>query len=242
MMPRMIRNAVHLTLAAGLLASPALAQDAQEEFEPVAAPPSWSFVIGAGTDNRSKDVSKSAGDPFAFAEAEWTSGAGQVYFAPAVETVKTGGARWEATAAAGFRPQLMGFDLDLNVAHKWRVDADPGQDSRAWELTADVMRSIGPLEGRIRVQYSPDGTGATESWTWTEARIGWEFRPGLEITTAVGRRQQENAIDYTGWNAGVTWDMTRDLALDVRWHDTDAPPSAGENYDGALVATISRYF
>lgn len=238
----MIRHAVYLALAAGLLASPALAQEAEDDAGYVAGPATWSFVIGAGTDNRSKDVSKSDTDAFVFAEAELASADGRFYAAPAIETIKSIGSDVELTLAAGYRPQLAGFDLDLNVAHKWRVDADPGADNAAWEFTADVTRSIGPVEGRIRLQHSPDGAGTVEAWTWVEARVGWEFRPGFEGTVAVGRREQDNAIDYTGWNAGVTWAMTRDLDLDVRWHDTDAPQAAGEIYEGALVATVSRYF
>ncbi len=241
----MIRSAINLTPAAlaALLAAPAFAQDAADPDEAVvqAPKPSWEFVIGAGTDNRSKEVSKSQNDPFFFAEAEWTSGDGSFYFAPSIETIKSSGSDVETVLAAGYRPQVMGFDLDLNVAHKWRLDANPGVDAEFWELTADVKRSIGPVDARLRIQHSPDGAGATEAWTWTEARVGWELNPTTLIRAAVGRREQDGSVDYTGWNAGVTWSLTRDLDLDVRWHDTDAH-TAGEAYEGALVATVSKFF
>ena len=138
-------------------------------------------------------------------------------------------------------PQVAGFDVTLEAAHKWQVDADPGADAEAWEFTADVSRSIGPASGRVRLQYSPDGTGATEAWTWAEARVGWAFPDKLEASAAIGRREQADSLDYTGWNAGFSYALTRNLEADLRYHATDADVP-GEKYDDALVAGLSFAF
>lgn len=233
----MIRTLTTASAALALLvaAAPASAQD------PAPASGSWSFVVGAATDNRSKAVSKSDGEPFVWGEAEWESASGMFYAGPSFETVKASGSDLEVALNAGVRPQFAGFDLDLNVKHKWLVDADPAADDDAWEFTADVKRSIGPASGRLRVQYSPDSTGATEAWTWAEARLGWEFTDKLYASAAIGRREQDNSVDYTGYDIGLNYALTRNLEAELRWYGTDADVP-GEQYADSLVAGVSLAF
>jgi len=221
-------------IAALAVATPVLAQEAPRD--------AWSFSASAGTDNRSKGISKTEGEGFVGFSAEWTSVSGLFYAGPGAETIKSSiHSELEVELGAGMRPEFMGFDLDLNATHKWQVDADPAADNTAWEFTGDVKRSIGPASARLRLQYSPDGFGATEAWTWVEGRIGWGFSDRLNGTAAVGRREQGNRVGYSAWDAGVTWDLTEDLELDLRWYDTDAGVST-ETYDSALVAAINVYF
>ena len=217
------------------LAIPAAAQDA-------APAGSWSFAIGTATDNRSKGASKSDGEAFVFGEAEWESASGLFYAGPGLQTIKSSsGSELELEVGAGLRPEVAGFDLDLNVAHKFLIDAAAGYDDSAWELTADVKRSIGPASGRLRVQYSPDGMGGTEAWTWVEARLGWDFTNRLEGTAAIGRREQDNSLDYTAWNAGLTYALTDNLDGELRYYATDADVP-GAQYADSLVVGISLAF
>lgn len=232
----MLRILTTAVAATALLAcaAPAMAQDAPSD--------SWSFAFGAATDNRSKDASKSDGDPFVWGEAEWESASGLFYAGPSFETIRSStGSELEVKASAGIRPQLAGFDLDLNAAFKYQVDANPGADADAWEFTADVKRSIGPASGRLRLQYSPDSTGSTEAWTWVEARVGWDFTDKLSGTASIGRREQDNSLDYTGWNAGFSYALTRNIEADLRYHATDADVP-GEQYADALVAGVTFAF
>ena len=223
-------------LATTLLAFavPAAAQDA--------AAGSWAFAVGAGTDNRSKGASKSDGDAYVWGEAEWENASGLLYGGAGFQTIKSSsGSDLEVEAGFGVRPELAGFDLDLNATYKSQIDAVAGYDDTAWELTADIKRSIGPASGRVRFQYSPDGMGGTEAWTWVEARLGWDFTNKLEGTAAIGRREQDNSLDYTAWNAGVTYALTDNLDADVRYYATDADVP-GEQYADSLVAAISLAF
>ena len=223
-------------LATTLLAFavPAAAQDA--------AAGSWAFAVGAGTDNRSKGASKSDGDAYVWGEAEWENASGLLYGGAGFQTIKSSsGSDLEVEAGFGVRPELAGFDLDLNATYKSQIDAVSGYDDTAWELTADVKRSIGPASGRVRFQYSPDGMGGTEAWTWVEARLGWDFTNKFEGTAAIGRREQDNSLDYTAWNAGLTYALTDNLDADVRYYATDADVP-GEQYADSLVAAISLAF
>lgn len=230
----MLKSSV-ATLAFLVFAAPAAAQD-----RPWAD--GWSFAAGVASDNRSKDASKSDGDPFIWGQAEWESADGLFYAGSAFETIKSsGGSELELEVAAGVRPTLAGFDLDLNAAYKHQVESDPGVDDTAWEFTADASRSIGPASARVRLQHSPDGTGSTEAWTWVSARVGWDFTDKLTVNAEVGRREQDESLDYTGGNVGLTYALTRDLELDLRYHATDAPVRT-EQYADALVAGITIAF
>lgn len=227
-------KAVLLALAATALASPALAQS-------LSGPGSWSFAVGAATDNRSKNASKSQGDAFVYGLAEWESDDGFFYGGTGAETIDSNGSNVEHDLNAGIRPTIAGFDVDLNVAHKWQIDADPDTDNDAFEFTANVSRSIGPANARVQLQHSPNGTGDTRAWTWVEIRAGWDFTEKLSADASIGRREQNGNIDYTGWNAGVTYAVNDSLDLDLRWHDTDAD-EPGPQYEGALVAGVNVYF
>jgi uncharacterized protein (TIGR02001 family) len=233
----MLRILTTAAAATALLATavPAAAQDAGPASN-------WSLAFGAATDNRSKGISKSNGEAFVWGEAEWESASGLFYAGPGFQTIKSSsGSELELEARAGLRPELAGFDLDLNATYKSQIDATAGFDDTAWELTADVRRSIGPASGRVRFQYSPDGMGGTEAWTWVEARVGWDFTNRLEGTAAIGRREQDNNLDYTAWNAGFTYALTDNLDADIRYYATDADVP-GEQYADGLVAGISLAF
>ncbi|MEH6665868.1 MAG: TorF family putative porin [Brevundimonas sp.] len=233
----MLRTAL---LAAALVGLSASAVSAQEtEFR---LPDGFGVEIGAGTDNRSKSASKTHGDAYAYGVVDYVPATGDFYVSGSVEGVDSNGADWETKLLAGWAPQFAGFDLDFNAAHKWLVDPVAGADDDAWEFTANVSRSIGPASARLQYQYSPDATGSTRSFSWIEARVGWAFTPRLEGTAAVGRREQRGNIDYTGWNVGATYALTRNLDLDVRWHDTDVDLPADDKYDETLAAEIRLAF
>lgn len=234
----MIRTTA-LALACAAFALPAFAQDANAQGAGERSP--WSLAIGAASDNRSKDASKSDGDPYAWAEAEWESESGYFYAGPSAETIKAGGSELELDVSGGIRPQWLGFDWDFNVARKWRVDAESGYDDKAWEFTANMERSIGPASARLQLQHTPDGTGSVEAWTWASVRLGWEFTPKLAATAEVGRREQDNSVDYTGGNIGVSYALTDVLELDMRYHATDTNVRT-EQYADRLVVGISAAF
>ncbi len=235
-MLRTLTTAAVLATALLAAAAPVAAQDTP------APSGSWSFAVGAATDNRSKGASKSDGEAYVWGEAEWENASGLIYAGSGFQTIQSSsGSDLEVEVGAGVRPEVAGFDLDLNVTFKSQIDAASTYDDNAWELTADVKRSIGPASGRVRLQYSPDGMGGTEAWTWVEGRLGWDFTDKLEGTAAIGRREQDNSLDYTAWNAGFTYALTDNIDADLRYYATDADVP-GEQYADSLVAGISLAF
>ena len=201
----------------------------------------WSFELGAATDNRSKNASKTGNDGHVFGSATWESADRRFYAGPAFEGVQSAGSNVELAFAAGYAPEAFGFEFDFNLAYLNRVGAEAGFDEDALELTADMRRAIGPAWGNLQVQYAPDAAGETKSFVWVEAELGWEFTNRLSASAAVGRREQVGAPDYTGWNAGVAYAVTETTSLDLRWHGTDIQRE-GEQYEDALVASVMVAF
>jgi uncharacterized protein (TIGR02001 family) len=220
-------------LALAALAAPAFAQD---------EPDNWSVTFGAATDYRSKGASKTLGDPYAFGEVEWRTDDERFYVAAAVAHVKQSiGAEGEADLTIGFRPEAAGFSFDLNAMYRVYPDADSGTDDDYWEFTADASRSVGPVSGRLRVQYSPDNAGGSHAFTWYEARAGYKITPKLRATAAIGRRETEDSLDYTAWNLGVTWRLQDRLNVDLRYYDTDRE-AFGPQYEDAVVGALTFDF
>ena len=79
-------------LALALTAAPAMAQT---------APGQWSFGFGAGTDNRSKDVSKSMGQEYVWATGEWESDSGFFYVDGGLEGIESNGSDTEGKLGLG---------------------------------------------------------------------------------------------------------------------------------------------
>lgn len=231
----MIRFALVATVFVSLPCA-ALAQDRDNaRYDPDRGSP-WTFELGAGSDNRSKGASKSGNDPYVFAEVQYNAASG--FYADAeFETIDSAGSKVETEVEAGWQFSISGLDFDTSVSHKWRIDADPGHDDAAFEFQFDVMRDFGPVDARLRIEHSPDGLGSTQAWTWFEARARWPLADRFQAGLTVGRREQDNAPDYTGWSAGVAYALTDITELEVSWHGTDIGDQ-GAQYEDALVAAV----
>lgn len=224
---------------------PAVAHAQEDVVDSIDTPPPspWSFEVAVGTDNRSKDASKSDGEAFATAAVEWAPGDSGFYVALSGETIDhSTGADLEGELSAGWAGDAGPVELDLNAAHKWLFNANPGSDDTAWEFTADFSRDLTDrVDARIRLQYSPDSAGSTRSWTWVEMRGRVRVTDRIRLSAAIGRREQVNSRDYTGWNIGADFEITDTLGFDLRWHDTDQDDVSNQ-YDGALVGVLTAEF
>jgi hypothetical protein len=232
----MIRPLLSALILIAALSTTAVAQDRDNaRYDPDRTSP-WTFELGDATDNRSKGASKSGGDPYVFGEVQYNAANG--FYADAeFETIDSAGSTVETEIEAGWQGSGGGFDFDASVSHKWRVNADPGQDYAAVEFQFDVMRDFGAVDTRLRVEHSPDGLGSTEAWSWIETRMRWPIVDRLQGAVMVGRREQDKGPDYTGWSAGAAYALTDVAELELAWHGTDIGDQ-GEHYEDALVAAV----
>ncbi len=230
----MIRSSV--AALALLFPTAVLAQDEDNARYVADRGSNWTYELGAGTDNRSKGASKSAGSLYVFGEAQWNAANG-FYADVEFETIDSSGSHVETEAEAGWQYSALGLDFDTSASHKWRIGAVAGHDDAAWEYQFDVIKDFGAVDSRFRVEHSPDGLGSTERWTWVEGRLRWPLSERLKASVTLGLREQDSAPDYTGWNAGVAYAVTETTSLDLRWHGTDADDE-GDQYKDALVASV----
>lgn len=201
----------------------------------------WNFAVGASTDNRQRDISKSEGEASTWGRATWNTNDNGAYAMAAYETLDMGGADIGLAAFTGIRRQIAGFDTDLQISYKALVDANAGFDGDTFETKVDLTRTYGKTRTRLRAEYSPDGLGATKEWVWVSAYAAHPITPKLSASAEIGYREQRNNVDYTGFNAGVTYAVTPHIGVDVRWHGTDADLPVATHKD-RIVAGISYSF
>lgn len=201
----------------------------------------WKVTVGAGSDNRARDASKSDGESYVWGRALWFSPSGLFYAGPAFETLNMGGAEEGVAIFTGIRPSFAGFDIDVQTSYKTVLDADTGFDDGTYEAKIDVSRAVGDMKARLRAEYSPDGLGATKEWTWVSAQITHPITRSLNGSAEIGYRDQKNNVSYTGYNIGVTYAVTPKMGLDLRWHGTDTNIT-GEQHNDRMVASVTYGF
>ena len=198
---------------------------------------SFDFNVGVASENIGKGLGKSGGEPSV--SGEIGVGQGDFYASLSASTVDIAqGADTETVATVGYAPEFGEWKFDVSAMHKTLTGAPAGYDDRFMEYQADASRAVGPVGLRMRVNYSPDGSGGTgEAW-WVEAQGGVALDARTRATVALGERITNGDTAYLAWNAGVKRKLTDQFALDVRWYDTDSH-ELGERYDGRLVAALT---
>jgi uncharacterized protein (TIGR02001 family) len=139
----------------------------------------------------------------------------------------------------GYRSEVGGFDVDLGFAAYFY----PGQPDQAdydfVELKAAASRAVGPVTLGVAVFWSADYFGDDDSATYVEASASFSPVPDWTVSGAVGHRALDVFGDYATWNLGATYAVTDNVAIDVRYHDTDLDDPLA---DGRVVGSIKVAF
>ena len=199
-----------------------------------------SWTAGMASEYVGKGIGKSNGEMAPFGQVEVSSG--QFYgslFASTAES--SSGADAETITQVGWRPTVGGVKLDLAVLNRDLPGTRAGVDKNWFEYQADISQTFGRFSTRFRVNYTPDGSGATEEAWWIELQGSMALDSKTRASVAYADRSADGGADYTAWNAGVKRKITDDLSLDVRWFDT-GDHGLGEPYEGRLVASLSVAF
>lgn len=206
----------------------------------VADAQSFEGQVAVASEYVGKGLGKSAGDPSVSGSLELENDG---FYASifASSAALSSGAHAEVITAVGYRPEFAGFDFDLSVMNRDLPGSNPGYDQNYWEYQADASRKLGPVSTRLRVNYTPDGAGGTQEAWWIELQGGVALDSKTKATAAVADRSADGGAEYVAWNAGVKRKLTDNLALDVRWFDTDGH-SFGEPYEGRLVGSLALSF
>ena len=148
----------------------------------------------------------------------------------------------EVDVYAGYRPEVGGYNLDFGVIGYLYTSQPDGADYDYVEFKAAASRAIGPATLGAAIFYSPDFFGASEDEaTYAEVNGAWSPLDRWTVSGAVGRQWVSSDFDYNTWNVGAAYQLTDNLAVDVRYHDTDEH-DFGDNYGARAVATLKATF
>lgn len=197
----------------------------------------FSFQVGVASQYVGKGVGKSNEEPSVSGSVEVThSGFYASLFGATAELSQ--GSDAEILTTVGYRTTVAGTGLDFAVINRDLPGTRPGVDANYTEYQADLSRKIGPVSTRFRVNYTADGFAATQEAWWIELQGGVALDANTRASAAIAERTADGGAEYTAWNVGVKRKLPHDLALDLRWYDTDGH-RFGESYEGRLVAALT---
>ncbi len=211
------------------------------EAEP--AGPSIAWNVAVGSDYVFRGVSQTEEDAAISGGVDLTSG---TFYAGAwASNVAFPGDRdtnAEIDLYAGVRPEFAGWTWDIGAVGYFYTGQPNGADYDYVEARVAASRAFGPATLGAAVYWSPDYFGAAEDEaTYVEANAAFSPADRWTISGAVGRQFLSSDLDYTTWNLGVARQLTDNLTLDVRYHDTDAH-DFGDIYGSRAVASLKAAF
>lgn len=202
-----------------------------------AEPVKIGLSAGLASEYTGKGLGKSDGDPAVSGEVE--IGINGFYASVFASTMSNSqGADSEVVSSLGYQFDAASVDVDVSLVNRDLPGSRAGVDANYNELQADLSRGFGKVSTRLRVNWTEDGYGATREAWWTELQGVYALDAKTKASVALGSRRAHGGADYTAWNAGVKRKLGDNLALDLRWYDTDEH-DLGEPYEGRLVAALT---
>ncbi|HEV7227208.1 TorF family putative porin [Brevundimonas sp.] len=201
------------------------------------------FNVAASTDYVFRGVSQTEEDPAISAGIDLTSGA--FYAGAWASNVSFPGdddTNAEVDLYGGWRGEVAGWALDVGGVAYLYTNQPGGADYDYVEAKVAASRAIGPATIGAAVFWSPDFFGAAEDEaTYVEANAAFTPADRWTVSGTLGRQFVSSDFDYTTWNLGAAYQLTDNLTVDVRYHDTDEH-DFGEIYGSRGVATLKAVF
>ena len=149
-----------------------------------------------------------------------------------VEVDIYGGYAWEANDVS--------YDVGLLYYAYPGADSNSGYDFI--EAYAGLGLDLKAVSLSGAVHYTPDNFGETGAGWYMTGGLSRGLTDALSVDANVGFSQvtEDFGEDYLDWNLGLSYAFSR-LALDLRYHDTDAPDCAG-SCDARVVLSLSAEF
>jgi len=149
------------------------------------------------------------------------------------------------------------IEVDIYAGYGWEANdvsydvgllyyAYPGADSNSGydfiEAYAGLGFDLGAVSLSGAVHYTPDNFGETGTGWHMTSGLSSGLTDALSVDANVGFSQvtEDFGEDYLDWNLGLSYSFSN-LALDLRYHDTDAPDCAG-SCDARVVLSLSAEF
>lgn len=202
-----------------------------------------SYNVGIASDYVFRGVSNTNEDPQIFGGIDATYGIGYAGVWASNVDFGTDDPSVEVDLYAGVKPTLGDTALDLGVIYYGYVDdkgATPGSYSY-FELKAAASRPVGPATVGLAAYYSPEFPFKTGKALYYEVNGSLPVNDKLSVSAALGHQEIDSAGDYATWNIGGTYAISDNLAVDLRYHDTDEH-GYGKNYGDRVVVSLKAAF
>jgi uncharacterized protein (TIGR02001 family) len=147
----------------------------------------------------------------------------------------------EYDLSLGWTPVVAGFRFDIGAVRYGYIDQPAHTYIDTVEYKGVVLHDFGRATLSAAVFYSGDYFGSHREDIYVEERGGYKITDKLSVSGAVGERQGQGQATHMNWNAGATYALTKHIALDVRYADTDQH-DLGKTYRDHFTAAIKAAF
>jgi uncharacterized protein (TIGR02001 family) len=211
--------------------------------EPLAEPPQmpvFSFNVTAASNYIFRGVSQTENQPVIFGSAKVTYdhfyaavGGENVNFHNSIDA--------EYDLSAGWTPSFDGFNFDVGAIRYGYVNEPPHVSIDTIEIRGAVSHKFDKLKLGVALNYAPDYFGTKQSGTYFEGNVAYAITDQLAASGAVGQQTISAGNGFSTWNLGASYAFTKNLALDLRYYDTDTH-RFGTLYRSHYVAALKLGF
>jgi uncharacterized protein (TIGR02001 family) len=207
--------------------------------EPLAQPPQapvFSFNLTGASNYVFRGVSQTENDPAIFGSAKVSYD--QFYAAVGGENVNFhNGIDAEYDMSAGWTPSVGEFNFDVGAIRYGYVNAPAHTDIDTTEIRGAVSRKFGDVKIGAALNYAIDYFGSKKDGTYVEGNASYAITDQLTASGAVGHQAISAGNDFAMWNMGASYAFTKNIALDLRYLDTDGH-RFGNLYRSHYVAAL----
>jgi uncharacterized protein (TIGR02001 family) len=206
----------------------------------VSTGPLFIYTITAASDYIFRGVSQTENKPAIFGATRVTYD--QFYAGVGMENVDFhNGTSAEYDLSAGWAPVVSGFRFDLGVIRYGYIGEPDHTHIDTVEYKATVSHDFGPVTLGGVVYYTDNFFGSGHDGVYYAGRLTYRVTKSLSVSGAAGRQDVSHGIGHTTWNAGLDYSFTKNIALDLRYYDTDKH-SLGDTYGSHYVAALKLSF
>jgi uncharacterized protein (TIGR02001 family) len=202
--------------------------------------PLFTYSVTGASNYIFRGVSQTANEMAIFGTARVSYD--QFYAGAGAENVQFhNGTDAEYDLSAGWTPAIAGFKFDFGVIRYGYIHEPAHTHIDTVDYKAVVLHDFGAITLGAGIYYTADFFGNGHEGMYFEGRAAYRITKKLSIGGALGRQTLEVGTQHDTWNAGVNYAFTKNIALDVRYYDTNEH-DLGRTYGSHYVAALKAAF
>jgi uncharacterized protein (TIGR02001 family) len=208
--------------------------------EAASAGPVFTYNVTGATDYVFRGVSQTSNDPAIFGAARVSYD--QFYAGVGIENVNFhNSTAAEYDLSGGWAPKIAGFRFDFGVIRYGYINEPAFTHIDTVDFKAAVLHDFGPATLGAAVYYTCDYFGTGHKAVYFEGSATYRITKRLSVGATLGRQTVDDGTDHDTWNAGANYAFTKNIALDLRYYDTDQH-RLGTTYKSHYVAALKASF